>query len=364
MDDLARALRPFFTPPSGFSAVGGLLPAPPPDLEGNVTDAPAVAPDEIALAATAVQVPVVARTGPATRSPSAPSPIQDAPVRYFSTPSVSRTPRRWRSGALLGILASAVIGAVVLLLWKPGHEAPSKQTDAASGIAASNVKTRSQQPDRNPKPPPPKLETQGAKRAPEAADSEKAEITKLTPAEANRLLEWAKRAAAGGRYGKPPGDNAAELLTRIERDFPEHAGTRSFRRRFCRRLVRRAKRHAQKGRYGAAQRNYSHCLTIAPHHGRALWGLAGLHTRIAERALRKKRYAAAEERADDALKLKPNYGHAHELLGDVAMRRRRYVDAIAHYRASLDANHPRRRKRVVQRKLRVARRRAKRAASK
>ncbi|MGZ3429177.1 MAG: serine/threonine-protein kinase, partial [Polyangia bacterium] len=49
------------------------------------------------------------------------------------------------------------------------------------------------------------------------------EDDKMSPAEIDRMLEWARRTAEGGRIIAPPGDNLKELLDRIDKADPGNA---------------------------------------------------------------------------------------------------------------------------------------------
>jgi Tfp pilus assembly protein PilF len=157
----------------------------------------------------------------------------------------------------------------------------------------------------------------------------------MTPEEVERLLEWAKRAAAGGRFAKPPGDNVRDLLARIAADYPDHPQEVALRQRLTRRLRARGRAAARRGRHGRAERYYRAWLALEPAAAAPRAALVRLAVKQGREALKKRRYALATRQARQALERDPRSVAAHELLGDVATRLRRHVAAAKHFRNAL-----------------------------
>ena len=182
---------------------------------------------------------------------------------------------------------------------------------------------------------------------------------KLTPEEVQLHLEWARRAAAGGRFLRPKGDNARDLLRRIDTDFPNHPGVLAFRKKFCRDQSRLARRMLRRRRQAQAERAYYFCIVLNPEGAeRQRLALASLRLADARRDFRKRRHNQAIRGAHLALKAMPTSVGAYELLGDIAFSKRLYKQAVEHYQEALVQKMHRRRARKLKQKLRKAQRRA------
>jgi len=177
---------------------------------------------------------------------------------------------------------------------------------------------------------------------------------KLTAEEIDRLLEWAKLAAEGGRYIRPKGDNVLELLDRIEEDHPEHPATQALRRDLSKRVKKQAQTAIRKSQFAAAERLLRSWMALDPLAKQAREVMAQVQLAQGRQALAHNRPKVAATYAAEAKNYAPESPAIEELYGDIAMKRRKYSTAVEHYEKALAASPPKAQKRINT-KLKAAR---------
>jgi len=213
-----------------------------------------------------------------------------------------------------------------------------------------------------PRPPPPVAAPDAAvpdAAAPDVAPMPDSGRRKATPEEVERLVEWARLAAQGRRYTRPPKDNVKYLLDRVEDDYPDHPSAVKLRKRVVKQLgrdIRAARRHRQ---YERAERWLQVWQLLEPTSKVPTAQIARLHLIQGRAALARRKYKAAGRHAHSARKAAPESVAALEFSGDVEMRRGRHARAVKHYEEALKLKMRRGVKRRLRKKLHRAKRLAK-----
>jgi len=160
---------------------------------------------------------------------------------------------------------------------------------------------------------------------------------KMTPEEADRLVEWARRAADSRRYVRPPGDNLKELLARVEKDCPDHPSAARLHKQVLDRLDREYRRALRRKHYTTAERRLRAWSALEPEAKLPQVRLTLLFVAEGQRALARRKFRSAHSHAKAALRVIPDSASALELMGDIARSRRRYPQALKHYELALEA---------------------------
>jgi eukaryotic-like serine/threonine-protein kinase len=349
MELLAQDLRPFAEPTSwSWDRYDG----------GPRSAAPAAVPR------TPTRPPKSVGTDPTVRASALPTPAEPGPARLVNAGEVrladpvvsvrhARLPmsaampdgtaptvmapaiRLWRQRLIPIVIVVAVIGlgATAAAIWWPRHHVTPRAVDAAVISVRPDAGAR---PDAAPAPPP-----------------------KMSDQEVDRLLEWAKRAADGGRYVKPKGDNVVELLARVEKDHPGHAKAAALREQLCARLKKAFGKASKRRQYPTAERLVRAWMALEPEADQPRTLLAWLELVQGRQALAKGRFPVALQHAKAAQKLFPQSAAAAELRGDISYKRRHYGVAVKHYEGALAAeNLGAALKHRLKQKLKLARKRA------
>jgi serine/threonine-protein kinase len=180
---------------------------------------------------------------------------------------------------------------------------------------------------------------------------------KLTEQEVLRLIEWARRAAAGGRFTRPAKDNVRYLFARVERDYPNHPEVVKLRAHLVKRLAHRARREARRRHYGSAERLLRIWLALVPDDRTPHLRIAALHVAQGRRSLARRKYRDAARHAKAARKNLPESVAVLELSGDVEIRRKNYGRAVKYFEEALGQEKvTRRARRRLKKKLGKAKR--------
>ena len=145
----------------------------------------------------------------------------------------------WRSSALLAFLGGAGGAGIALRRqWRRHQAGDGRPTTKPTRLPdVHDLRNEVEQPDEHaPRP------SQDAPRAAKGATD------KMSPAEIDRMLEWARRTAEGGRILAPPGDNLKELLERIDKADPGNAQAEALKQRTTAMLGRKGTLALKKGR--------------------------------------------------------------------------------------------------------------------
>jgi serine/threonine-protein kinase len=180
---------------------------------------------------------------------------------------------------------------------------------------------------------------------------------KLTEQEVMRLIEWARRAAAGGRFTRPRRDNVRYLFARVERDHPNHPEVVKLRTKLVKRLARRARQERRRRRYGSSERLLRIWIALVPHDRTPHLRIAALHITQGRRSLARRKTRDAARHAKTARKHFPESIAALELSGDIEMRRKNYGRATRYFDEALRQESLKRRtRRRLRKKLKKAQR--------
>ncbi len=335
MLELARALRPFETEPGRPQRRSVALPLtdiptaskdiPARQLADDLEDVPTT--EQVRLASPKIDVrsghPVLDLDSLGEHD-GEPSPLRETtdPALLFSpfrgkVPSRALSTRTWMLiGAGLALTAGLVVG---LVFW-PGESPPAPPDGSAPKRPTADLSAASPQgvTPLSPKTPPPPT-------APKT----------MTPKEIERLLEWTRRAADGGRYTRPKGDNVFDLLQRIVKDFPDHPGAQKLRKGVCKKLKRKAARLYRRRRYESAARLIRAWKRLDPQSEAPTIQLVLTQLALGRRALSKRHYRSALHFAKAAHKEMPDSPSATEFIGDIYARKKKFKSAIAQYEAAL-----------------------------
>jgi serine/threonine protein kinase len=146
------------------------------------------------------------------------------------------------------------------------------------------------------------------------------------------LTEWARRAAAGGRYIAPPGDNLVELLKRIEAVAPEAPELGQLRTQAAAAINNRAREQLRRRHTLAALDSYRALQALQPH---APFPRAELAVQLAATARAIHKGAQATALAQTAVELAPGLAVTHLALGDTLLAQGQRGAAAVEYRRTL-----------------------------
>jgi len=171
--------------------------------------------------------------------------------------------------------------------------------------------------DKQPEPPPAEPpKTPKTAKATKAAKTPK-DDDKMSPAEIDRMLEWARRTAEGGRILAPPGDNLKELLDRIDKADPGNAQAEALKNKTTTMLGRKGTLALKKGRLDEAAEDFDALVGLKPDDDWSKGRLARALTLRAQRSLGKNKLQAALADANAALEFAPEDTNIQITLGDV-----------------------------------------------
>jgi serine/threonine protein kinase len=184
---------------------------------------------------------------------------------------------------------------------------------------------------------PPTLEPAApAKTAKGAKPSKNADDDKMSPAEIDRMLEWARRTADGGRITAPPGDNLKELLDRIEKADPGNAGAEALKSRTVALLQRKGNLALKKGRVDEAVVDLEALAALKPDDEQTHKSLARALRMRSESFLGKHKLQAALVDVNAALELEPDDTMSRITLADVLLAQGKPAEAAEEYQRILD----------------------------
>ena len=164
----------------------------------------------------------------------------------------------------------------------------------------------------------------------------KVDEDKMSPAEVDRMLEWARRTAEGGRIIAPPGDNLKELLDRIEKADPGNAGAAALRTRTSALLARKGSLALKKGRVDEAVQDLESLAALKPDDDKIKQSLSRELRMRAERLLGKRKAQAALTDVTAALELVPDDSSSRMVLADVYLGLGKHELAAEEYQRILD----------------------------
>jgi tetratricopeptide (TPR) repeat protein len=141
---------------------------------------------------------------------------------------------------------------------------------------------------------------------PETLEDKAKPEEKVTDEKVADWLEWAKRAAEGGRIVAPPGDNLKELLDRIEKASPGNADATQLRAKTAAVLFRRGALALKNQKLVEAEDAFRAVVVLNPDDDRAKGRLARTLAVRADRSLEKRRYTASIADANQALEILPD----------------------------------------------------------
>jgi tetratricopeptide (TPR) repeat protein len=159
---------------------------------------------------------------------------------------------------------------------------------------------------------------------------------KMSPAEIDRMLEWARRCIEGGRIIAPPGDNLKELLDRIDHADPGNAQAEALRAKATNVIQRRGVLALKKNRLDEAQKAFEALTVLKPNNEYARGRLARTLGLRALRSLDKNRFAAAVADATAALEITPDDTGTQLTLADVHLAMGKHELAAEEYQRVLD----------------------------
>ena len=146
------------------------------------------------------------------------------------------------------------------------------------------------------------------------------------------LTEWARRAAAGGRYIAPPGDNLVELLKRIEATAPDNPELGQLRTQAAAAINAKAREQLRRRHTLAALDSYHALQALQP---QAPFPRAELAVQLAATARAIHKGAQATELAQTAVELAPGLAVTHLALGDTLLAQGQRAAAAVEYRRTL-----------------------------
>jgi hypothetical protein len=146
------------------------------------------------------------------------------------------------------------------------------------------------------------------------------------------LTEWARRAAAAGRYTTPPGDNLVELLKRGEATAVDKTELEQLREQAAATLNKKARDQLRKRHTLAALDSYHSLIALSPNAPFPRPELAVQLAAIARVIHRDQ----ALDLAQTAVELAPKLPVAHLALGDVLLSQGQRQAAAAEYRRTLN----------------------------
>jgi cytochrome c-type biogenesis protein CcmH/NrfG len=159
---------------------------------------------------------------------------------------------------------------------------------------------------------------------------------KMSSAEIDRMLEWARRTAEGGRIIAPPGDNLKELLDRIEKADPGNAGAAQLKSTTTKILSRKGMLALKKGRVDEAVQDLESLAALKPDDASTKRNLARALRMRAEHMLEKRKVAAAFTDVNASLELDPDDTNARIVLADILLAQGKPQEAADEYQRILD----------------------------
>jgi len=162
------------------------------------------------------------------------------------------------------------------------------------------------------------------------------EDDKMSPAEIDRMLEWARRTAAGGRIIAPPGDNLKELLDRIDKADPGNAQAEALKQKTTTMLGRKGTLALKKQKLDEAEEDFQALVVLKPDDDWSKGRLARALTLRAQRSLGKGKMQAALADATAALEYAPEDTNIQIALGDVHLAMGKRELAAEEYQRVLD----------------------------
>jgi serine/threonine protein kinase len=159
---------------------------------------------------------------------------------------------------------------------------------------------------------------------------------KMSPAEIDRMLEWAKRTAEGGRIIAPPGDNLKELLDRIDKADPGNAQAEALKTRTTQMLGRKGTLALKKSKLDEAEEDFQSLVVLKPDDDWAKGRLARTLTLRSQRSLGNRKLQAALADATAALEMAPEDTGTQLTLADVHLAMGKHELAAEEYQRVLD----------------------------
>jgi tetratricopeptide (TPR) repeat protein len=159
---------------------------------------------------------------------------------------------------------------------------------------------------------------------------------KMSPAEIDRMLEWARRTAEGGRILAPPGDNLKELLDRIDKADPGNAQAEALKNKTTNMLGRKGTLALKKGRLDEAAEDFDALVGLKPDDEWSKGRLARALTLRAQRSLGKNKFQAALADATAALEYAPEDTNVQLTLGAIHLEMGKRELAAEEYQRVLD----------------------------
>ncbi|HEX8952337.1 MAG TPA: hypothetical protein VF945_10860, partial [Polyangia bacterium] len=223
--------------------------------------------------------------------------------------------------ALFGVLAVAGGGGAAAYHYKLFEQPPAVDTKPKVSDEAKPDKQPAKQPD--------KAKATKAVKQPRDDD-------KMSPAEIDRMLEWARRTAEGGRILAPPGDNLKELLDRIDKADPGNAQAEALKQKTTSMLGRKGTLALKKGRLDEAADDFDALVGLKPDDDWSKGRLARALTLRAQRSLGKNKLQAALADATAALEFAPEDTNIQLTLGDTHLAMGKRELAAEEYQRVLD----------------------------
>jgi tetratricopeptide (TPR) repeat protein len=158
----------------------------------------------------------------------------------------------------------------------------------------------------------------------------------MSPAEIDRMLEWARRTAEGGRIISPPGDNLKELLDRIDKADPGNAQAEALKKRTTTMLARKGVLALKRGRLDEAEESFQSLVVLKPDDDWSKGRLARTLTLRAQRSLGKNKLQAALADATSALEMAPEDTGTQLTVADVHLAMGKKELAAGEYQRVLD----------------------------
>jgi tetratricopeptide (TPR) repeat protein len=159
---------------------------------------------------------------------------------------------------------------------------------------------------------------------------------KMSGPEIQRMLEWARRTAEGGRITAPPGDNLKELLARVDKADPGNAEATALRARTANVLGRKSAIALKKQRLDEAVQSLGEMLELKPDDDWAKPRLERALRLRAEKLLEKHKPIAAVNDANAALEINPDDVPARLVLADAYLAQSKYDQAADEYQRVLE----------------------------
>ncbi len=318
IDEGAKA-RPFDAPPSGHRRTSSPGFVPPQSTGGNGSSAgPSGLTGALPLDATEGGKVRVANKKVTSRATTAPT----VPLDEKNNPGYKKARRAGSGrGVWLGLVAILVGGGgYAAYHYQPWKSAPPPEAKPVVVVAP---------------PPPPKLEEPPP--PPKTKKQQKSEDDeKMSPAEIDRMLEWARRSAEGGRIIAPPGDNLKELLDRIEKADPGNAGAQGLRAKSATTLSIKSRGALKSGRVDEAVQDLQSLAALKPDDERTKHQLARALRMRAEHLLANRKAAAAMTDVNASLELEPDDTTARIVLADILLAQGKHQEAADEYQRILD----------------------------